>query len=378
MSYNITMYLPEYFPPDKINANHNRMFHLAKGMASKHNVTIVCPGNSGKYEKAEYKGLHIIRFPQCKIPLIGKIINTITCPTKLRKALKLAGIKQDILWYNSTLGYKLSKSFTCKKIYDVMGIQTNEIPKKGLYNRIKILIHKHFEKVLYKNSSTIVTINEKHKRILEKRYSKKIYVLRDAVEYHNNLNKKLYAEIVSKYRGKFVLFIVASFNRPRFTKAMDALVRLPKKIKNLQIVIVGEGKYRKSYEDAFIKNNVEKSVDFVGFQSGAELNSYIKRSDLCFSDVFLDGFPYKAFEYMHFNKVPLVEESEGVRELLEDGVNALLYNNPEEFEFKAMKIYKNPRLRKILASKAKEASNKHTWKQRDAQINKILDEVMHD
>ncbi|HIJ14631.1 TPA: glycosyltransferase family 4 protein, partial [Candidatus Woesearchaeota archaeon] len=140
--------------------------------------------------------------------------------------------------------------------------------------------------------------------------------------------------------------------------------------------IAGDGKYRQYYEKLFQERKI--NVDFVGFVKGKELNSYIKMSDICFADVYLEGFPYKIFEYMAMGKVSLVEQTEGVKEILVDGKNSLLYKNSKEFEDKVLKLMHNIALKKKIEKNAIMESKKHTWDVREKQFNDILKEVFND
>jgi len=91
--------------------------------------------------------------------------------------------------------------------------------------------------------------------------------------------------------------------------------------------------------------------------------------------VFLEGFPYKIYEYMAMGKVSLVENTKGVKEILIDGKNSLLYKDSKEFENKVLKIMNNPKLKKRIEKNALIESKKHTWYQREKEFNKIIREI---
>jgi glycosyltransferase involved in cell wall biosynthesis len=368
------MFSTDYFPPRKMNANHNRLFYLAKGLNNNHNVIIFCPNNKYRYDEALFQGIRIIRFPSIKLKIINKVFNVLSAHRFIKKILVKYNIKPDILWYNSPQSFVLSKHFDCVKIYDIMGIVSNELlTEESIYNIIKSWIYKKLEKITYKNSSFIITINDLHKKLLSKYFKKKIYVLRDAVEHNSEINKKLYAQLKKRHENKFILFFVGSFGRKRFEKNRSAFVSLIKKYPNIRIIIAGEGKYLSYYKKIFFEliNNTE----FIGHVKGAELNSYIKSSDICFSDVYLEGFPYKIFEYMALGKVSLVEETASVKEILIDKKNSLLYKNSEEFEKKVSLVINNSSLRKSIEKNALIESKNNTWNHREEEFRKIILEV---
>jgi len=366
----------DYFPPKEMNANHNRLFYFAKGLSKHHHVTIICPNNTSKYESSSYREITILRFPQINIRFIGKFIKIFSMPQHVMNLIKEQNINNYFIFYNSVFASLISKKFKCFKVYDVMGIKSKELHiDKNLYNFLKSFFYKYLENILYKNSSIIITINELHKKVLSKYFKRKIFIIRDAVEYNLGINTALYKKLKKQYKDYFVLFFVGSLSRKRFDRNIDALESLTKSQK-VKIVIAGDGKYRQYYEKLFQERKI--NVDFVGFVKGKELNSYIKMSDICFADVYLEGFPYKIFEYMAMGKVSLVEQTEGVKEILVDGKNSLLYKNSKEFEDKVLKLMHNIALKKKIEKNAIMESKKHTWDVREKQFNDILKEVFND
>lgn len=374
---NILIFLPEYFPPKKINANHSRVLHIAEIMQENHNVLIICPNNKYLYDTQLYKNIRIYRFPYLKNNFLAKIFTIIMSQKYIEKILKRENITLDMLWYNSDLAFYLSSKFQCLKIYDVMGILTNELAKeKNLYNLLKSIFYKFAEKEIYKKSSVIITINKQHQKLLRKKFQKNIYILRDAMEHKIHINKILYEKIRKENNKCFTLFFVGSFNRKRFDKNIEGIFSLSRKVPNIKFIIAGEGNYKEYYIKKFTELGIKKSVEFIGHTVGKDLRSYIKASDICFSDVYLDGFPFKVFEYLALGKVTLVENSEGVKELLKDQQNSLLYKNSKDFEKKVMLIIKNKRLMKKIENNAFKLSKQHTWDVRSKEFNKILKEII--
>lgn len=375
----IIMFSPDYFPPKNMNANHNRLFHTARSFQLNNEVYIICPNDKEGYGRTMFEGVKILRFPHSKKDFTSKISLIINSHIHVEKTLKREKITPDIIWYNSGLACMLARKFDCIKIYDVMGIVSDEIAtERGVYPYIKSIIHRILENSLYKKSSIITTINNAHKRILSKKFHKKIYVIRDAFDNDISLDNNLYEKLKKRYKGNFVLFFVGSFGRKRFEKNIAAFESLLKQFPNIRIIIAGDGKYLESYKKRIYKLGIMNNFNFIGHVSGENLNSYIKAADICFSDVFLDGFPYKIFEYMAMGKVSLVERTRGVEEILVHGNNSLLYSNSKDFEKNVINIMNDFNLRKRIEKQALVDSKKNTWNKREEGLNMMLKDIRED
>ena len=80
---------------------------------------------------------------------------------------------------------------------------------------------------------------------------------------------------------------------------------------------------------------------------------------------------------MAMGRISLVEETEGVKEILTDGKNSILYKNPIEFEEKVLKILHNPKLRKKIEKEAETESRNHTWDKRAEEFEDILKDMVN-
>jgi hypothetical protein len=111
---NITIFLSENFPPKRMNANHNRVYHLAKSINKDDNITIICPNKNFSYSESEFHGIKIFKFPKLEIKIIGEILMIFSAKRYINNFLEKKNIRQDVLWYNSVLSFDVSKNFKCK------------------------------------------------------------------------------------------------------------------------------------------------------------------------------------------------------------------------------------------------------------------------
>ena len=167
---------------------------------------------------------------------------------------------------------------------------------------------------------------------------------------------------------------VGSLAHKRLDALFSVIPQVIKKVPTLKLVIVGDGMDQKYYQQkAENLGLLNKKIFFTGHVDNDKLPSYLPLADICFSDVWSNiGFPMKVFEYMAMGKAIIVKDTPGVREILEEGVNAYLYENEKDLFEKIVFLAKNKELRENLGMKAKELVLKeHTWDYRGNQLMDI-------
>ncbi|GIU70305.1 MAG: galactosyl-transferase RfpB-like protein [Candidatus Woesearchaeota archaeon] len=370
---NIVMYSADYFPPKQMNANHNRLHRLAKGLSKKHNVVIFCPNKYYCYDESEFDGIKIIRIPNINIRFIKRVFQSITAYIFIKKKLKNFSI--DIFWYNSAHSFLLSKKFRCLKIFDVMGLIQLESTKKdnSILAKLKQTYYKKIENKVLQNSNYIITVNEAHKKTILKIIKKDIFVLRDGFD-------KLFLKPYKKKEDNTIrITFVGSLFKDRLNGIIEKFSTIIKRNNNIYFEIIGDGTYIRKYKEIISKNNCKKNVKFSGYLENNIVYSHLKNSDICFSDDWsYIGFPTKVFEYMAMGKAVLVEDTPAVREIVKDGINGILYKDPDDFVDKLLMLAKNKKLRKKIGKNAKKDAKNHTWDVRAKQFNKIIKEICDD
>lgn len=142
-------------------------------------------------------------------------------------------------------------------------------------------------------------------------------------------------------------------------KGVDALlavvVRLQKEIPDASLIIAGEGKERVSLERRARKLGIESSVRFVGQLSKEALGSAIKGADVFVYNTSYEGLPHQLLEVMDLG-VPIVTTNiPGNREILHDGIHALLVqpNDVPACTAAVQSVLKNKKLRENLVANAR-------------------------
>lgn len=371
----------DYYPVMKMNASHKRFHNLCKGISKSFDVVVFCPNIKLKYELTEIDKIKILRVPSLKLPLIERPLFKFLGKYYIERFLKEFN-KTDgfIYWYNSAVAPSLSPNFKCLRIWDIMGVDSKEIlrDKKSVLNIAKSKIYLKLERSKLDHTDLITTINVSHKEIIKDKYSGKIVVLRDAVDETEiqRINEDMFALLKDKYKNRFIITFIGSFDRKRIDDLLEVMPALRKLIPKISLLVVGEGRYLNEYAKLTAHLGINENVDYLGYMSGPQLNTVIKISDICFSDVFLEGFPYKIFEYALFEKPIVVKDTVSIREILVNNKTACFYNDKQELIDVIYKLYQDTSFRTEIGKNVRlETMKNHTWERRVNELSKIINDL---
>ncbi len=119
---------------------------------------------------------------------------------------------------------------------------------------------------------------------------------------------------------------VIYFGRLSAEKGMIALLNAAQLIPHVQIVIVGDGPLRTNVLNHLNEQRL-KNVQYLGYLSGNDLWSVIAGAKFTIvpSESY-ETFPYSAIESFYFGKPVIASRIGGLPEIIEDGINGLLFN----------------------------------------------------
>lgn len=376
----ICMIIPQIMPVHTPSADVLRFLTIAKVMREKGNKVFFISRNSNfKLAFTEENGFKNYKTPSINIRWIRKILFMIFLfPTLIRVAKKE---HPDIIFVNSQmcgLAIALYKKLVaaCPVHYDVMGIESAEvklIPRSKLRRIPESILYRFLELLLLKNVDVLTTVNNTHKKKLKKFTNKPIYVISDAVDVSKFDIDNFNSNFVEKNDELLLTFVGGLTNR-KLDTLFEIIPPLLEKVPNLNVLIIGSGPdyeyYLKQTDDLGIHN---KNVHLLGYVSDKDLCSYLSNSDILYSDVWTRiGFPFKIFEYMLFGKAIITHDVESVREVLTDGVNALLVKDKNDLLQKIILLAEDTELREKLGRNARELVMKeHTWEKRGEEIISI-------
>lgn len=238
-----------------------------------------------------------------------------------------------------------------KSDFGLFGKKVALKPSLLIKNKIESFIYKYFAKsfsylsfLTLKNTSIILNQDIVGKNIINKKGILNTEVLtlsviaKNFLQKHKNLLKK-----------QFTLLSVGYFiERKRTVDLIEAINILINtyKIKNIKLILIGDGSQRKNLESLTSKYNLEKFVHFEGFIPRTKLARYYKNADIFLSASIADIMPGMYFEAMCAS-LPMVLAKNSTSDELKAkkfGGYVVEPNNPELIAKSVSKLVKNKKI----------------------------------
>ncbi|MDQ1144591.1 glycosyltransferase EpsD [Bacillus sp. SORGH_AS 510] len=133
-------------------------------------------------------------------------------------------------------------------------------------------------------------------------------------------------ELRREYDFNLEDFIIINVGELCYRKHQDLLIEavshVSKKIKNIRLLLVGEGDQLHFYKQLVQKLDVEKNVEFLGFRQ--DIHRLMAMSDLAVSTSRQEGLPVNVMEAMAAGLPVIVTDCRGNRDLISNGENGLV------------------------------------------------------
>lgn len=143
--------------------------------------------------------------------------------------------------------------------------------------------------------------------------------------------------------------------RLTYQKNPQRLLRLCARLKeskpDLKVAIVGTGELEEEMKALCKELNLEETVHFLGFQPNPIKMVACSKAMILTSR--WEGTPMCALEAMALGTPVVSTPSDGMRDLLTDGVSGYLTENDEQMAVDLLKIFTQPEHRKLLAENAR-------------------------
>jgi glycosyltransferase involved in cell wall biosynthesis len=127
---------------------------------------------------------------------------------------------------------------------------------------------------------------------------------------------------------------------------------------------------------------IHDRIVFYGYRKPMELSTLLYESDILVMPSRAEGrMPYvahtKIYEYLFLGKPIVATDMESVREVLTDGINAVIVepDNPEALAKGIIRIILNPQFRKQISDNALKASQNYTWQKRAQRLIEFFNRV---
>lgn len=314
---------------------------------------------------------------------------------------KLSKKSMDLIWkvYILLIKYfpKLLYKIAVKDKYDVeiaflegkvskfVANSTNPESKKIVWihtdinNNPKINAFKnlHEEKETYKKFNKIICVSEevKNKFIKKTGIKNNLYVQVNPI-CTNEILEKANEPITENLNrnGKIICSVGRLVEEKGYDRLLEAHNKLIKESIIHSIWIVGEGKERKNLEEYIKSNNLEDTVNLIGYTQNPY--KYVKEADIFVCSSRIEGLSSALIEATILEKIIVSTNCPGTKEILgEDGQTALIVDNNTNELYKGLKlILTNPSLRQKYSKNIKERSKIFDIDKVMLDIEKIIDE----
>lgn len=353
------MILDKTFPPDPRVAN--EAISLIK---NGHEVFLFCLKYADEPKNETINGIQVKRYKSNKfiykssalaytIPIYSKLLVKKIYHFLVKNAIEVIHI-HDIQIAEAVL--TANKKLNLKTVLDlhenrpeIMKFYPHlqKFPGKFLISSIK---WKTKEEEFIKKADAVVVVTEESKEEIVSRVGKdsqSIVVVPNTVHKSYFTKAEINQSIIEKYKHNFVLLYVGDTGLRRgLQTAIESVAVLKDKIPSIKLVIVGS-----NTSDIFLKQQVEdldieKFVDFEGWQNEKLFPSYILASSVCISPLHRNlhhdtTYANKIFQYMSFGKPLLVSDALSQKNIVEKANAGLVHKaeNVIDFTEKVLELF---------------------------------------
>jgi len=236
------------------------------------------------------------------------------------------------------------------------------------------------EKKSYETSKKVISVSKKTKQELIYEYGvpeEKIVVIPPGVslsEFKPNRRKRI--EIRKRYglspEATVLLFVGHEFKRKGLKYLLAALPLINRDVK---LLVVGKGDPTPYYP--FIRDKaIENRVIFTGFVP--EVSPYYTAADIFVFPTIDDAFPVVTLQAMASGLAPIISKEAGSSEIITEGYNGFILENPWEAKEIARKVnllVEDEALRRRISLRAQKTASKYSWGKIAEETMKVYEEV---
>jgi UDP-glucose:(heptosyl)LPS alpha-1,3-glucosyltransferase len=210
-----------------------------------------------------------------------------------------------------------------------------------------------------------------------------ISVIRNGVDF-NRFNPNIRLAYRKKLRQSYdiddsdvvILFVAMNFRRKGLVPLMKAIGALSN-TDMVRLLVVGKGK-KGYFKRMASKLGIDRNVIFVGPTSRIE--QYYGGADFFVLPTYYDPFANVCLEALACGLPVVTTRVNGASELIENGKNGFVVDNPDEFKdlSEAIKKLMNPRLRNSMAENAFESVKHLTIEEHARRVCRVYEEILRE
>ncbi len=304
----------------------NFALELAKGLTAKKNVVNVLTfQDKNLLENETYEGITINRIPGLNI--LG---NTYTLPVfnkKYRENIeKIINSDYDVIITNtrffimSYLGMIIAKKINKKKnktkFIHIEHGNVHVVHKNPIITLLAWIYDQTLGRIIFRNADLVVGISKQCVTFAKKMGAKKTKLI------YNSINLSEYKKINTDLRKKLNISpnkkIVTYVGRLIYAKGVQDLINAASDIKNIQLIIIGEGPHRKELEKIALKT--KQKVIFTGQLNKKEIIEYLSITDIFVNPSYSEGLPTSVLEAAAMGLPIIATDVGGTKEIIKQNL----------------------------------------------------------
>ncbi len=296
-------------------------------------------------------------------------------------------VRYNLLNFSAALVARLKGIPLILEVNSPMALESRQFNK----NTVNLpLVLEWFEKLNMKLASRVYAVSDALKDYLVSQgvSATKVSVVPNGVNVERFHPKLSGADVRTAHglEGAIVLGFVGSFHYWHGVESLAPYVeQLCAKYENVRFLLVGNGPLKDELEATFRDKRLSDKVVFVGYIEHDRIPEYLAAMDIMLAPYpAMDFFyfsPLKLYEYMAAGKPAIASKVGQIEEMLQDGVNGVLYEagNSEQFLAKSCQLIESEALRQSLGRRARElVCAKYSWKTNAAAVVGLIEKALQE
>lgn len=240
------------------------------------------------------------------------------------------------------------------------------------------LVYYPIEKIMAHYTDCIITIvNEDYEFVNKHLKAKKVEHINgigmNTERFSKEITQKQKSELKNELKiskDNIVLTYVAELNKNKNQLLLiEMMDELKKYIKDIKLLLVGDGIYIKKYKNEVKKRNLQKNIIFLGKRK--DIPEILSITDIYVASSIREGLPLNIMEAMYMNLPVVAYDNRGHRELVENKVNGYIVTSKKDLVEKVKILISDKNLRYDFGKKSKEKSSNYKSEKIIKQMEKI-------
>lgn len=247
------------------------------------------------------------------------------------------------------------------------------------------LLYYPAERLLSKYTDAIITINREDAERVERHFSnirKRYFLLGVGYDEGRIKPDKSHIDVLRKELNitsdDFVLIYIANLIAGKnHDFLLSCMQRLVKEIPCCKLLLCGDGDMRQYIADRVEMLHLQQHVIFAGFHWS--IGDYMNMANVAVSASKREGLPLSIIEEMYSGLPVVATRIRGIKDLIDDGVNGLLYevDDIDGFCKHIISLYKNEQMRQSLKEREIDGIEKYSAQQIVPQMMAIYNEMLN-